>query len=139
MKIGTSTLFEVCIDLWRVNIVVTYGANKKFFKKAFKDQPKEHKKKLNLIKNKFKQVQKERCSAMYNYNPSKDIHYIHIKPQDDMFELIHVVSHECLHATFNILTLRGVEYSIKSEETYTYLQGYLLEQILRQILQEDAP
>lgn len=139
MKVGKETLFEVYVNVWRVNVIVTYGKDKKFFKGAFKDQPKEHEEKIKLIKKRFFQLLKDKSAASYNHYEKEDIHYIHINPQESIYELANVVSHEALHATFSILTARGLEYCTHSEESYTYLQGYLVEHILRKILEEDAP
>jgi hypothetical protein len=43
---------------------------------------------------------------------------------------ISVLAHECLHLTFYILSNASINYSIYSEEAYTYLHGYLVDQII---------
>ena len=46
---------------------------------------------------------------------------------------VSTVSHECLHLTHYILRDAGIILSEESEEAYTYLQAYLLGNILRKI------
>lgn len=40
------------------------------------------------------------------------------------------IAHECLHATFDILSDAGMALSNDSEEAYTYLLGHLVDQVL---------
>lgn len=49
----------------------------------------------------------------------------------DAIEKLGTLNHEILHAVFFILKKVGVVYSIESEESYTYLYGYLTEKIYR--------
>lgn len=46
-------------------------------------------------------------------------------------ERLGTLNHEILHAVFFILKKVGVVYSSESEESYTYLYGYLTEKIYR--------
>lgn len=46
---------------------------------------------------------------------------------------VSVLSHECLHATFDILRQVGVKLTEKSEEAYTYLQEYIFYKALKKI------
>lgn len=41
-----------------------------------------------------------------------------------------VLSHEILHCVFTVMDSVGMKYSYKSEEAYTYFQGYITEKIL---------
>lgn len=43
------------------------------------------------------------------------------------------IAHECLHTVFMILESVGIEYSHKSEETYTYFLGYLVDRVFENI------
>lgn len=49
----------------------------------------------------------------------------------DTIEGLGTLNHEILHAVFFILKKVGVVYSSESEESYTYLYGYLTEKIYR--------
>jgi len=42
-----------------------------------------------------------------------------------------VIAHELLHTTFDILRNAGVKYSEKSEEAFSYLHGYLVDEAYR--------
>lgn len=44
-----------------------------------------------------------------------------------------IIAHEALHATFFILSSRGLKYSQKSEEAYTYLIQFIIDQIYKLI------
>ena len=52
---------------------------------------------------------------------------------EDYHEFISVLSHEILHAVFNIAKYVGLKYSDKSEEAYTYLKGYITREIYKQL------
>lgn len=41
------------------------------------------------------------------------------------------IAHECLHATFWAMDVRGVELSMSSEETFTYMLGFLVEEVTK--------
>lgn len=43
---------------------------------------------------------------------------------------IPTLAHEILHLVFNVLTEKGLEYNLGSEESYTYLMGFIMDQIL---------
>lgn len=49
----------------------------------------------------------------------------------DTIERLGTLNHEILHAVFFTLKKVGVVYSNESEESYTYLYGYLTEKIYR--------
>ena len=50
--------------------------------------------------------------------------------QDNWIDTTEIIVHECLHLTHYILRRAGVILSKESEEAFTYLQGYLVRQIL---------
>lgn len=62
-----------------------------------------------------------------------DIHIIRLSEWDNSPECTAALSHECLHATFHILSSRGVKYSQDSEEAFTYLQQALLKYCLQSL------
>lgn len=41
------------------------------------------------------------------------------------------IPHECAHLTFDILESAGIKLNRKSEEAYTYLLGYLTEEVFK--------
>jgi hypothetical protein len=41
------------------------------------------------------------------------------------------IAHECLHATFAILESKGIKYNRKSEEAFTYLLDYLVDEVTK--------
>tara|TARA_R110000868_G_C10970396_1_gene769744 strand:+ start:12688 stop:13113 length:426 start_codon:yes stop_codon:yes gene_type:complete len=56
-----------------------------------------------------------------------------ISHQSSWIETVEIISHECLHLTHYILRNAGLVLCKESEEAYTYLQAYLLKEILREI------
>jgi hypothetical protein len=56
-----------------------------------------------------------------------------IKVQKGWLATTGVVSHECLHLAFHILTKAGIVLVDESEEAFTYLQASLLKKILNKI------
>lgn len=45
-----------------------------------------------------------------------------------------ILSHELLHCVFHMLKDRGIPYSSKSEETYTYVHSFLLSTLATEML-----
>jgi len=43
---------------------------------------------------------------------------------------ISILAHECLHLTFYILSNVGINFNWNSEESFTYLHGYLVKEII---------
>ena len=129
-------LFSIDIPVWNSRIIVTYGSNYKVFKKSFKDQPAWKKQAKKAMLHELKHIFKDRIhsQAVYSYNSKLQIHYIHIHKEPNIISLSKHTSHEALHATFQILQDKGITYTDSSEESYTYLQQYILEHILTNIL-----
>lgn len=137
----TSRLFSVWIPIWDALLIVTYGNDHGFLKKSFKDQPGWSKKKkkswieqLDLIFS-----EKGQTGACYMSNPKEQYHYIHIFKKDDLGVMMNHLSHETLHMVCGLLRDRGLAHSMKSEETYTYLQGFLTQKICEQLFPDPEP
>ena len=130
-------LFSIMIPIYKVELVISYGSDKKFLKKSWKDQPNMDIEKKNLYNIAFKDTFKEKgkIGGRYNYYRDEDLHYIHIFEKKSWSSLISDITHELSHATFEILRSRGIKYSTKSEEAYTYLQGYLIEETIKKLLE----
>jgi hypothetical protein len=64
------------------------------------------------------------------------LHIIRIYEEADYFDhhFHGVLAHEILHATFELLTARGVTYSEDSEEAFTYLHDYYTSNLYKNIL-----
>lgn len=56
-----------------------------------------------------------------------------LKHKEGWITTTEVVAHECLHLVHFIMRRVGITLSHESEEAYTYLQGYLLGQILEKM------
>lgn len=53
--------------------------------------------------------------------------------QDNWIDTVELVAHECLHLTHYILKNAGLMLSSDSEEAFTYLQGNLIKDVLREM------
>jgi DNA-directed RNA polymerase subunit F len=63
-------------------------------------------------------------------NLAECINFIVIKGRPKTLDDLCTIIHESFHVTANILSKRGIELSQKTEEAYTYLQEYIVIQIL---------
>ena len=63
-----------------------------------------------------------------SHRPRRQFIYFAKRPNVSKGETANVVSHELLHAAIHILKGSGIKLNDGSEETYTYLLGYLIEQ-----------
>lgn len=130
-----SRLFSVWIPVWDAMLIVSYGNDHGFLKKGFQDQPDWSKKKRRSFIEQLDLVFSEKgtTGACYLHNPDEQYHYIHIFKKDDLGVMMNHLSHEILHMVFGLLRDRGLAHSMKSEETYTYLQGFLTQRICEQL------
>lgn len=81
---------------------------------------------------------KKKFGEEYDFDGKDDAGgiFIHSVPDDKKYYLIlertssvYYVAHECLHVTFHILDTCGVEYDSQNHEAFTYLHGYIVEQV----------
>lgn len=131
----TSRLFSVWIPIWDTVLIVSYGSDHGFLRESFKDQPNWSKKKIRSWIEQLDLVfsEKGQTGACYMSNPEEQYHWIHIFKKNDLGTMMNHLSHEILHMVFGLLRDRGLSHSMKSEETYTYLQGFLTQRICEQL------
>lgn len=67
---------------------------------------------------------------------SQGLHIIRLyDEQDFMNPYFHgILAHEILHATFELLTSRGLVHSQTSEEAFTYLQDFYITELYKRLL-----
>lgn len=58
-------------------------------------------------------------------------HVMFVRSDVDPSDRVIIAAHEALHATFSVLLHRGMELCSGSEESFTYLQGFLLTLMLK--------
>lgn len=93
-------------------------------------------------------VQKSHKRFIKKYGDKEDLDsvtdaggvFLHSVPDDKEYHVImgrtasaYYVAHECLHVTFQILDTCGVEYDSNNHEAFTYLHGYIVEQVDKRI------
>jgi hypothetical protein len=69
------------------------------------------------------------------YLSDNPIRVIWIQPTDSISSLTSTVAHEALHATCDIMRYVGIPLTPASEEAYTYLMDYMVENIIWNILE----
>lgn len=117
----------VCLTVpaLKLSLNLAYGPYtefKKFLKKEF-DQDTEHKD----------------CNAMaitFEKNGTS-WHWMNIQVNTWRAEEYGTICHELHHVTHFMLSKMGVEYSMAGEEVYAYLQGYLMELVIRAFVMLD--
>lgn len=73
-----------------------------------------------------------RCIRCW-HNTYGDIVVLYFRPERDRCGLLPTVAHEAFHATFQLLTKKGMAPSGDSEEAYAYYLEWLTREILKRI------
>ncbi|MDR1018975.1 MAG: hypothetical protein LBM02_09785 [Lachnospiraceae bacterium] len=68
--------------------------------------------------------------------PNYSVFCIIINKHTNPNYLMNTLSHEVLHTVFAMMKHLGIKYSDKSEESFTYLNGYIMEEIYKQLPNE---
>ena len=126
-------ILPILIPIYGRKLVFIYGDDFKWFKKKFKKDlhTKDVKKELKSYLNLFKQLQKDPSNGSYCIHDGLKV--IHVKEIKDLPRLMSVISHEVLHCVVDIMDEVGVKLSDESQEAYTYLQGYLVQEIIEKL------
>lgn len=81
----------------------------------------------SLLEDDLKVTDYDKGIYAYRVNSDSSTNYIiFLKDLDN----VPTIAHEAMHFVFDILEQKGVTYSKDSEESYTYLLGYVVGQIL---------
>ncbi len=81
------------------------------------------------IKRELPEKDGEYCYYLNEEDKQKSFHAIWVCDLSYNYELQALLAHECMHCVFSILRNAGVEFTDGGEEAYTYLLGYLVEEI----------
>ena len=49
-----------------------------------------------------------------------------------------ILAHECMHASIHILEQRGIDFDFDNHEAFTYLMGFIFEEVLEKFYKKDA-
>lgn len=121
-------------DIYKQSLFLSIGQNDKQLKKS-------------LLKN-IPSLQEEGVNDVVEYVKRKHdrhngifavvqgLHIIRIYEEADFMDpYFHgILSHEILHATFELLRSRGLTYSEDSEEAFTYLHDFYITELYRNLL-----
>lgn len=98
---------------------------------------------IDRIPSLFEVLEEKECDLQYDacflHNEALNLMILTSEIGEEPTDLIPIISHEALHATIRILDTRGIQMSNDSEEAYTYLQQYIIKEILKGLKIEEQP
>lgn len=125
----------ISIDVYNTDILVMYKCTPSDLRDVLEERSIYSKKEINQI---MKGTDKLFSSSIASYLTHHKFPALKIlsfnRPFEDIYNFNRTVSHECLHATLNILDGVGMELSDSSEESYTYLMGHIFTETARVLL-----
>ena len=131
--LGLNKVFPIDIPIYNIDLIIMVGDDIPALKKQLEELVKED------LRYKLDELWNQHDISLKGYYTYNDpLKVIYISDMEDYHEFISVLSHEILHAVFNIAKYVGLKYSDKSEEAYTYLVGYITREIYKQ-LDENIP
>ena len=127
-----SKVINIHVPIYNTNLIVSYNQTDNELIKTIGEAEyipkKEHQELINFIKG-----YKDSFVGLYINNGKN--HIIRLKEENEIWKLIDTTSHEVLHFVFELLKIRGIKHCTKSEEAYTYLNGFLMGEIYHQLIQ----
>lgn len=134
----TERLFSLMIPIWDCELIVSYTSDLDFLEKSLKDQPNWNSKTRKYFLKQAREIWKHRgqMGACYMYHAEKGYHWIHCFEKTDPGTFMNHMSHEVLHFVIGLLRSRGLRLNPGSEEIWTYLQGYVMQQIMEYMFRD---
>ena len=129
LKLSAFEYHMIPLTQWRARVIILIGGTHEQHLDAFKRNklPKSEQDDLaNYIRDEMRHT--AGVTLQSTHRPRRQFIYFPKRPNVSRGETANVVAHELLHATIHILKNSGVKLNEGSEETYTYLLGYLIEQ-----------
>lgn len=117
------SMTSISIECLRINVQLVFGEYSEF-KKFIKD-----KHSFDIIHND--------CTAMVVTLNHEDLHWNYILIRENEWKSEHygTICHELHHLTHFALTDKGITYGETGEELYAYLQGYLMELVVKAFIE----
>lgn len=126
-------ILPIRIPIYDIDLTFIYGSDFKLLNEWLEeDLPPS--KTLKHYKKLLKYYEKRQDTLLGLYSFNKDERVLYIKAVNNFGELTGTLAHELLHVCFEILKYKGLKPSKDSEEAYAYLQGYLMEIIMDEML-----
>jgi len=116
--------FKIKVPIYPVTILCYFGT-KEFFQEMIHKHIPNKKAKEQIL-----EYDTNYNGIVHNYGGHQILHIDRI-PDSPVWH--NMLAHEVLHLTFAIMRYTGMELSEDSEEAYTYLNGYVTEQIHKNI------
>lgn len=128
-------VFSVATGMFKQDIMFCYGADKdKLEAEVLEACKPEHHKKVKKI---WKGFKKDKFAGVYH--AKQPVRIIYVTPQSTLSEFMQIMSHEVQHATVEILDYVGIPLGDDSEESYAYLLGDIIENIVYNMFEYEEP
>lgn len=137
-KFGKKNVFLLEAKPYKQEIIVVINGQfsdiKTIFKKLGSSRCKENLKHIKQDKtNAYIDQHKANTGSAEMYSSLPHGYALVVSHQNSWIDTVEVVTHECMHLTFAILMNAGLKLTLDSEEAFTYLQGYLVKEILKEM------
>lgn len=120
---------KIKLDVYGLTLNVLYNYNVKEVL-SYVDKSDFHEGMKKKMRGWFSDGEYSRCFAGNGAN-----NLILLSEEESMHELMNTIAHEALHFVFELAKFVNIKYSSKSEESYTYLIGYVVGEIYRGIVE----
>ena len=87
-----------------------------------------------VLKKIIKSIKKGSQNIEARYHSHKGVQVIYVKKQNNIPDIISCTTHEIIHAIHDGLHRLGLNLTYDSEETYAYLSGYIMRQVLSNLI-----
>lgn len=117
------------IDVYNSQILVMYRCDKSDLKQVLEERSVFSEEEIRQIMKGTKKLfhDSKACYMTHKLFPKLKILSFN-KSFESISDFHRIVSHECLHATLDLLDQIGIELSETSEEAYTYLMGHIFKE-----------
>ena len=129
LKLSAVEYHLIPLTNWRARVIILIGGTHEQHIDAFKRNklPKSEQDNMaDYIRDQMRTT--AGVTLQSSYRPRRQFIYFAKRPDVSHGEVANVVAHELLHATIHILKHANMRLNEGSEEAYTYLLGYLVEQ-----------
>lgn len=128
------------LSQWRARVILMVGGTYEQHVEAFRKNLLTRDEQVFLATD-MRDYMRHNAAAVYQpaSRPRRQFVYFPSNPDLTKGDVVGTIAHEMLHVTVALLKNAGVRLNDGSEETYTYLQGYLVEQVFCKLSKAKTP
>ena len=133
------SLIPVFIPVFDQRLTFIYGDDFDLIEKWIENDIRENVilKNAKTLRKILKELRKEHDKHEGCYIHRKNWRIIYVKKQNTLMDFLKITIHEVYHATQQILHHLGVTPTDSSEEVYAYLNEYIMNEIMKEMLEEE--